>query len=285
MMGRLTKKSKILITVSSAISALLIATMILWYVSAGRNNAQPKGSAPVFLAIVLIAVISTAVVIYIRMRRKGYTKELSKEYFEAYEAVQDSVANSNLTISERKEVISDVAGMLYFAQKEGRALQDVVGEDTEEFVEKVKHSFGYRNGALFYFINGLMYLIMMLGLVQAVNFFAHEQAKTFFDAKMGISMFFYLAVLSFLVVPLVRRSMTKKKFGWTFVIPFIFVAIYIVLTETLHRIDIDAAWIDAYLNGEAGFITSWWWLTAFAALIGLGFIAKWLIRKRSIKKL
>jgi hypothetical protein len=47
----------------------------------------------------------------------------------------------------------------------------------------------------------------------------------------------------------------------------------------------DAAWIDAYLNGEAGFITSWWWLAACAVLIGLGFLAKWLIRKRSIKKL
>lgn len=284
-MNKLTKKSKTLIIVTSVISALLIITAAVWYIAAGGTGAQGRGGMFILLIIVLIAVIATAGLIYARLKRNEYTKELNPEYFEAYEAVQDSVSNSNLTISERKEVLSDVTGMLYYAQKEGRSAKEAIGDDIEGFVDKVKASFGYRNGAVFYIINGLMYLIMILSLTQAVNFYMHEEVKNFFDAKMGISIIPYMVALSFLVVPLMRRSIAKMKMGWAFFIPLIFVVVYIGLNEILYRTNPDIAWIDAYLNGEAGFITSWWALAAYAAAEGLGFLAKWFMRKKSLKKL
>ena len=284
-MSKITNKSKTLIIVSSVISALLIIIAVVWYVAAGAGGVQKTGGMFILLAIVLMAVIATAALIYARLKRNEYTKEMSPEYFEAYEAVQDSLNSSNLTISERKEVLSDVAGMLYFAQKDGRALQNVVGEDTETFVVKVKQSFGYRNGVFFTLINGVMYLIMLLSLLQAVNFFAHEEVKTFFDTKMVIYMFFYMVMLSFLIMPLLRWSIAKRKFGWTFGIPFIFAVLHIALQETLRRIDINAAWIESYMHGEVGFITSWLRLAIYVCVIAMGFAAKWWIRRRSLKKL
>ena len=213
-MSKITNKSKKLIIISTVISALLIITAIVWYAASGVDS-QGRGFVFIFLAIVLLAVLATAVLIYSRLKRTEYTKELSQEYFEAYESVQDAVGSSNLTISERKEVLSDVAGMLYYAQTENRSAKDVVGDDALAFVEKVKHSFGYRNSAAFFIIDALIYLIMIMCLLQVVNFFAHEQAETFFEATIGISIIPYMVALSFLVVPLMRRSIARKKRGWT----------------------------------------------------------------------
>ena len=55
-----------------------------------------------------------------------------------------------------------------------------------------------------------MYLIMLLSLAQAANFFAHEEVTSFFDAKMGISIIPYMAALSLIIAPLMRRAVSKK---------------------------------------------------------------------------
>ena len=284
-MNKLTNKSKRLVAVSAVISALLIITAVVWYIAAGGGDDSGRGGIFILLAIAVIAVAATAVLIYTRLKRNEYTKSFSREYFEVYEAVQDAAGNSNMTVSERKEVLSDVAEMLYYAQREGRSAEEVIGGDAQGFVDKVKEAFGYRNGAVFYLINGLMYLIMLLSLLQAVNFWAHEEVISFFDAKMGISIIPYMVALSFLIVPLMRRSISQKKMGWTFLIPVIFVVLYIASHEILYRIDTDSAWIKSYLDGEAGFIKSWWHLVAYSVMEGLGFFAKWYLRKRSVKKL
>jgi len=67
---------------------------------------------------------------------------------------------------------------------------------------------------------------MILSFLQLINFF---------DAQMRNSIVPYMAALSFIIVPLVRSSMSKKKIGLAFNIPL----------------------IKNYLDGEVGFITSW----------------------------
>ena len=140
-MNKLTNKSKRLVAVSAVISALLIITAVAWYIAAGGNDDSGRGGIFILLAIAVIAVAATGVLIYTRLKRNEYTKSFSPEYFEAYEAVQDAVGSSNLTIAERKEVLSDVAGMLFFAQKEGRDAKEVIGGDAQGFVDKVKEAF------------------------------------------------------------------------------------------------------------------------------------------------
>ncbi|MCK5129586.1 MAG: DUF1048 domain-containing protein [Clostridiales bacterium] len=284
-MNNLTKKSKMIIVFSAIISTMLIITIAVLYTMMSKNNTINKESMILIPLIVIIALIAFVVVIYNRKKRNEYTKDLNPEYFEVYENIQDAMKNSNLTKIERKEVLSDITSMLYHAQVEGRDVHEVVGNDIECYTQKVKASFGYRNSILFYLLNGALYLIMILGLLQVINFLSHEEVTHFFDAQMGISIIPYMVVLAFLIVPLTRHSMAKQKLGWTFLTPIIFVIVYIAFHEILQYLDLDVYWINQYLNGDVGFITSYGWLALYVGIAVACLMLKWYLRKRSLKNL
>lgn len=282
-MNNITKRSRVKIIASAIVSLTLIALIVLLLISSKENSSKTA-----MLAIIIIcglAIASLVIVIVSRLKRNEYTKTFSKEYYEAFEAVQDGLKNSNLTKFEAKEVISDVTSMLYHAQKEGRDINDVVGLDTLEFVKKIEASFGKRNSVIYAVLNGIMYLAFVLVLMQFAVFTMRDDSIPFFETQISVSIVPYMILLSFVVIPIMRKYIAKQKIGMSFAVVGALVVLYFAAHEMFYRIDHSIKWIDRYLNGEFVFLSSYTVLAIVAVIFMLCFGLKLYLRQQSIKKL
>jgi DNA-binding ferritin-like protein (Dps family)/drug/metabolite transporter superfamily protein YnfA len=235
--------------------------------------------------ICILAIASFAAVIVVRLKRNEYTKEFNKEYYEVYEAVQDGLKNSNLTRFESKEVQNDILSMLYHAQKDGRKAQDVIGEDTQEFIKKVEQSYGYRNSILFAALNGVLYLAFVLSLMQFTVYIMRSDGVPFFETLMSVSILPYMVLLSFIVIPIMRRLIAKQKIGRSFAAAGGLVVIYFAAHEIFYRVNHNIKWIESYLNGEFVFISSYIMLAAVVVICAVSAGFKIYLKQRSLKRM
>ena len=284
-MNKLTKKSKLIITFSAGISVLLILTIIALLITKNNNSSLNPMNILLISIIVVLAIVSLAVVIIVRLKKSKYVDKLNIEYYEVFETIQDAMKNSNLTKMEAGEVMNDITSMLFHAQMEKRSVNEVVGEDINNFIEKIKNSFGYRSSIVFSAINGVLYLIYILALMQTVIFLVRPDPGSFFNIEVSISILPYMAILAFFVLPFMRYNISKQKMGMVFFIPIALVVLYYGAHELFHYLDLNIQWIDNYLNGDFVFITSYVILFIYAAIVVICLFAKWIIRNRSIKKL
>lgn len=284
-MKNLTKKSKMIIVVSACVSILLIITVVALLIATYHNGNLNSSSIFLILSIIVLAIVSLAIVIIVRLKRSKYTKQFNKEYYEVFETVQDAMKNSNLTKMETSEVMNDITSMLFHAQMEGRIVSDVVGDDVDIFVQKVKDSFGNRNSILFSIMNGVLYLVYVLALMQSVIFLVRSNTSSFFNIEMSISIVPYMVILSFFIIPFMRYYISKQKVGWAILIPIGLVVIYFGTHELFHYLDLNVEWIYNYLNGDFVFISSYLMLFIYLGLVVICLLLKWYLRYRSIKNL
>ncbi len=281
-MNNVTKRSKIKIAVSAAISVLLIATIILFIAVANENSSK---LAVIAVIICALAVISLIIVIVARLRRNEYTKTFTEEYYEVFEAVRDGINGSNLTKSEKQEVIGDITSMLYHAQKTNRNVTDVVGEDTHRFVKKIEESYGSKNSVLYALLNGFIYLAFVLCVMQTAVFFMREDGVPFFKTLMSVSILPYMMLLSFIVIPVMRNFIAKQKIGRAVAAVGILVLLYIAAHEVLYRINHNIKWLENYLNGEFVFLSSYVMVGIVLGICAVCFATKMYLRRRSIKNI
>ncbi len=284
-MNNLTKRSKMIIIIAACISFLLIITTTLLFIATNKSGNFNPSNNMLILTIILLAILSLVIVIVVRLRRNEYTKMFNKDYYKVYETMQDTMKNSNLTKMEKMEVISDITSMLYHAQMQKKDVKDVIGDDVNGFMERVKNSFGYRSSILFAVINGIIYLIFILTLMQGVNFLALEKGASFFNVEMSTSILPYMILISFFVLPLFRHFVAKQKISWAVFVPAVLITAYIGFHELFYRIDHNIVWIEKYLSGNFVFISSYAVVIIWACVVAICLLAKWYIRKRSIKKL
>lgn len=284
-MNNLTKNSKKLITISVIVSLLVIISFIVLYSIANKQGNISDGTPITMIIIILLALLSVTFMIFSRFKRTKYTKLLNKNFYEAYESFAEALQDSNLSLTEKKEVLLDVSGILLEAQQNGRTVSNVVGSDMDAFVNKVIQSFGYRNGFIFGILTGILYVMYMLLIIQTATYFIRDNGISYFNTTVGISILPYIVAISMFALPFSQRFAARKKYIKMILIPAIVLAIYITTHELLHKFGENISWINTYLDGETLLIKSWLIVTIWVVVIGSVLIAKELLRRRSIRNL
>jgi len=237
-----------------------------------------------FAVITLLAVAFTALVVWQRVRRDRYTAGLAPEYSAAYEAVSDRLAVSPLSRVQHREVLSDVLELLYHAQETGRPATDIVGDDVGAFVERVQESHGYRGTLGFHLLGGVQCLSWLLPFLQLVNWVAHPEADSYFDATMGIAMVPFIALVAFVVMPLTQTALARNRIGPLVLFPLGIAVLFILCLEVGHRYGWHLPWVRTFLDGEVAVVGSWGIALLWGAAVAAAAVGKWWLRRRALSR-
>jgi DNA-binding ferritin-like protein (Dps family) len=256
---------------------LLIVTM--W--NKGRiSDARPWP----FAVIVFLAVASTVLVVWTRMRRDKYTAGLAPAYFASYEAVADWLSVSALSRQQRREVLGDVLELLYHAQETARPSTDVVGDDVGAFVDRVQQSHGYRGTLEFHLLSGVQYLGLLLPLLQLVNWVAHPGTDSYLEATMGISMIPFIALLAFVVMPLTQLALVRNRIVPALAFPLGIGLLFVLCSELGRRYAWHLPWVRTFLDGEVVVVGSWGIALLWGAAVAGASAGKWWLRRRALNR-
>jgi DNA-binding ferritin-like protein (Dps family) len=279
MKRRISTKSKWMIISSFVLSALLIATIAV------NMAAYSWETDMVFvIGLIALAVAAFAGTVIMRLRRRGYAKRLSEEYFAEYEKVRDALGSSMMSRAEAKETLEDVLSLMLEAQAQGRGVKEVVGE-TDAFVRRLLDSFGYRNNFLFQMLSVVQYGIILTSLIQLLIYFEEGGRTGIFDIRIGVSMFVMLMIVVFVVYPVIRSGIRKDRSVLPFVLPLAFGVGYVALMEVLRSTAGHLEWVEAFLDGEMKMIFSWWLFACLLAVMLAAQGVKIFMRRRSLRRL
>lgn len=282
-MKKLTKQTRWMIYSALFISGLVIFTVILYLVSSRENveNARVWVAA----AVILIAILSVGIVILARKRIQKTAGLLDKEYFEVYEIIADSFEGSVLGVWERKETLNDILGLFIDAMNSGKTVEQVTGGDINEFIRRVKSSFGYRNGLLFGFLSGCQYAIMYLFFIQIYEWLRDSWNEGFFTASPGYASLVLLMPIAFFGIPLMRYFIMKQKIVIAMVIPLAIFGLDVAFLEITYARFMHLDFIYAIHEKGLSYVPNWGFLVLWITVLFLTYLAKWLLRRTSIKKL
>ncbi|MBN1624509.1 MAG: hypothetical protein JXN10_01375 [Clostridia bacterium] len=282
-MKKLTKQTRLIIYYALFISSLLIFTVIFYLVSSREN----VGNARIWVAatVILIAVLSVGIVILARKKIKKTAGLLNKEYFEVYEMIADSFEGSVLGVMERKETLNDILGLFIDAMNSGKTVEQVTGGDINEFIRRVKSSFGYRNGVLFGFLSGCQYAILYLFLIQGYEWMRDSWNEGFFSASPGYSSIVLLMPIAFFGLPLMRYFIMKQKIFIAMIIPLAIFGLDVAFMEITYARFMHLDFIYAIHEKGLSYVPNWGFMVLWIAVLFMTYMTKWLLRRASIKKL
>ena len=277
-MIRITKQSKKWVIGIALLVGALVISLILSLVYSG--SATPW----LMIVITLLAVGSGGQAISMRIRRGKYPALMDNQYDEAYESVMIALRNSGLGAIEQKDILLDIADLMLAAQRDGRVVGEVLGQDIGQFVNRTIEAYGYRHKLAFNLLYGLQCLVGSLVIVQAANCLLHGAAP-FFETAVGVMILPYLVLLSFVLLPLMHHFIARQKLLWTILPPVLLVAAFFAINSLLHAYGEGLPWAQVYLDGEVVVIGAWWVLLILAIVFAGSFALKYWLRRRAIRSL
>lgn len=279
----LTRQSKKIVIFSSILIGLLIISAIIMLVF-WSNNGSGNSLSWILAVIIFFALISAVLMIILIVKHRGYSSFLKNDYYEVYERIVAALENSTLSIFERREILLDISELLFNAQEKKRPVDSVIENNIEDFIGRIKLSYGYRNSVVFNILSGIQNFIFVLTIVQ-VAIFLIRQTDPFFETTMGLMILPYMFLLSFLLLPLLRYLISRQKIIW-FIIPLVgLVSLFLGSNELLRRFGSDIAWVQTYFEKEITFISSWFIVIILILVMVSSWLAKWFMRRQSIKKI
>lgn len=283
----LTRQSKKIVIFSSILIGLLIISAIIMLVF-WSNNGPGNSLSWILAVIILFALISAVLMIILIVKRRRYSSFLRNDYYEVYERIVTALENSTLSIFERREILLDISELLLEAQEKKRQVSSVIEDNIEDFIGRIKLSYGYRNSVVFNILSGIQNFIFVLTIVQ-VAIFLIRQTYPFFETTIGLMILPYMFLLSFLLLPLLKYLISRQKIIW-FIIAFIIalvslVSLFLGSNELLRRFGSDIVWVQTYFEKEITFISSWLIVIILILIMLSSWLAKWFMRHQSIKKM
>jgi len=218
------------------------------------------------------------------MKLRKNTKHLSPEYFEVYEEISDKLNSSTMSTLERKEIMSDILDLLILAGKDNRQVSEVVGSDTDEFINQIQSSFGYRSSIIFNLITGIQYSIIYLFMIQTF-IYIENIGKSFYIMQLEISMIFLLSLMAFIGVPFLFYFKRKNKLLLMLTIPVALLILFIALMETISKYFYDVPFLYNLAEGEINAFPNIWFVLLWSLIFIGSIILKWILRRASIKRL
>ena len=279
----LTRQSKKIVIFSSILIGLLIISSIIMFVF-WPNNRSGNSLLSILTIIIFFALISAVLMIILIAKRRRYSSFLRNDYYEVYERIVLALENSTLSIFERREINLDISELLLQAQEKKRPVNSVIENNIEDFIERIKLSYGYRNGIVFNILSGIQNLLFVLTIVQATIYLIRN-TDPFFEATMGLMMLPYMFLLSFLLLPLLKYLISRQKIIWFIIALVGLVSLDLGSNELLRRFGSDIAWVQTYFEKEITFISSWFIIIILILVMVSSWLAKWFMRRQSIKKM
>lgn len=282
-MKKITKQSRWIIYTSLFLSGTVIFSALLYYFSAKESS--DKSIIWLFIAILAIAVMAVAVVIYTRKKMRTKARLLNEDFFTAYEAIADSMNGSVLGYMEKRETLKDILGLFIDAQASGRTAEQVTGGNISVFVSQVQDSFGYRSKFLFASLSGIEYAIIYMFMIQIYEWLRGSEGLGFFHSKPGYSSIILLLPIALIGIPLLNHYVRKQKMFIGVGIILGFFAIGVAFMEFTYANYMGIEWIRKIHEETFSYVPGWGflvlWISIFAVSLGL----KWIIRRKSIEKL
>lgn len=283
-MKKLTKKSRWMLYLSLFISGLVIFSTV-FYIIAARDGKNDKTENLVLVIIIIIAALAILSMLVSRMKLRKNTKNLSPEYFEAYEEISDMLNGVAMSNMEKKETMTDILDLFLLADKDEKKVSEVVGKNINEFVEQIQDSFGYRSKVFFHFLTGVQYSVLYIFMMQGAEFLKAENGLGFFGQEIAISLPLLLIPLAFFGIPLMVNFIRKSKLVLAMIVPIVLMGIFIAVMETLNKFYLHIPWVytlvEGHINVMPNFGVLFLWIITFA----LSSFLKVVQRRLSIKKL
>jgi hypothetical protein len=284
-MNNLTKKGKQIFIISVIVAVLIITTLIIQLVLSSQNENFEIKNFFVMIIIAVLAIGSCVYVYFVYSKRKGYTKNLSKDYYEKYESIILALKQTPLNYLERKEVADDVLAILIREQENGKTVDEAISMDSSEYVKKICESYGARNKLVFNILNGIQFSIFCFTIVQLAIYIARDTLNNFFSSSISISLIVYVIILSFVILPLTKSFKLNKKPFTAIISIVIILALYITAHELLYKFGENIIQIQNYLNLEVVFISSYGIAAFWIVIMILTMLLRGFLRKKSIKSL
>ncbi len=277
----MTTRNKVLILSSLLLAILVIASVILWQVSA--VNQGNGGTTPVFLliTIIVISVLSVFLVYFLKIRKRRFENNLNKEYYERYEIIKDALVNSQLPAPTKKDIIEDVLDLLLTAQNSGKPINAVV-ENTDDFVRNIIQSYAnpVKLGLLSLFDSLIAFSLMVLGATTFI--WLERTSQGFFSTSIDFGMVLFFGLVAFLLFPVTKVGSGTRN-PWIFVVPVAGGILFVLLSELLRAFFYDAKAVQYFLDGMIRMVPNVWVLAIYILVIPLLMMLKQVIRKRLIK--
>lgn len=242
----LTTRNKVLLVSSIILALLVIAIVVVWEIT-GQSSGE-KIPVVLFVTIIVISILSVFVVYFSKIQKKKYEKLLNQEYYEQYEIIKDAVANSQLSVVTKKDIIEDILELLLSAQESGKSVASVVG-DPQIFTNEIISSFAkpIRLAMLSLFDGLIAFILMILGA--SFVLWLEQTQQSFFATRLDISMVILFLLVTFLLVP-VTKAQTGTRNPWMYIIPVAGGLLFILLAEFLRAFFYDVNAVRQILDGS-----------------------------------
>lgn len=242
----MTTRNKVLLVSSIILALLVIAIVVVWEIT-GQSSGE-KIPVVLFVTIIVISILSVFVVYFSKIQKKKYEKLLNQEYYEQYEIIKDAVANSQLSVVTKKDIIEDILELLLSAQESGKSVASVVG-DPQIFTNEIISSFAkpIRLAMLSLFDGLIAFILMILGA--SFVLWLEQTQQSFFATRLDISMVILFLLVTFLLVP-VTKAQTGTRNPWMYIIPVAGGLLFILLAEFLRAFFYDVNAVRQILDGS-----------------------------------
>jgi len=265
---------------SSVLLALLvILSAIAFALSSTSQNAANNASTFLIAIIILVSISSVFVVYFTNVQKRKYEKLLNQEYFQEYEILKDAVANSQLAISNKKEINEDILDILLSAQEAGKSVHDVVG-NPERFAQEILLSYARPTQlAILSFLDSLIAFVLFV-IGTSLLLWLGEPRQSFFAIRLDIAMVVFFILVAFVLLPVTRKQ-TSTKNPWAFLLPIAIGVLFVLLAELLRAFFYNLEIVKQFLDGTVRMIPNAGFLTIYLLAIPVFLLLKQILRNRS----
>jgi DNA-binding ferritin-like protein (Dps family) len=275
----MTQRNKIKLMSSVLLALLVILSVTAYAISSTPQNAANNASTLLITIIILASISSVFVVYFTKVQKRKYEKLLNQEYFQEYEILKDAVVNSQLAISNKKEVNEDILDILLSAQEAGKSVHEVVG-NPERFVQEILLSYARPTQlAILSFLDSLIAFVLFL-IGTSLLLWLGETQQSFFAIRLDITMVVFFMLVAFVLLPVTRKQ-TSTKNPWTFLLPITIGILFVLLAELLRAFFYNLEVVKQFLDGTLRMIPDAGFLTIYLLSIPVFLLLKQIFRNRS----
>jgi hypothetical protein len=205
----MTKRDKVVMISATVLAILVIATTILQAVASAEQSRPVFW--PITIGIILLSLFSVVFVFIRRVRKSAFEKKLKPDFFNAYQAVKDALASSELPMVYQREASSDILELLLSAQASGKMVDSVI-PNTREFSQRILFAYSSKSRAGFIgLIDGcIAFLLFVLG--SHTLLWLEQNGQDYFLVKTDASLVLVFIIIAICVLPFLRRTRRKAVY-------------------------------------------------------------------------
>lgn len=275
----MTTRNKVLLFSSIVLALMVIASIVVWEIT-GQSSEEQMPTV-LIVAIIIISILSVFVVYFSKIQKKKYEKLLNQEYYEQYEIIKDAVANSQLSVGTKKDIIEDILELLLSAQESGKTVASVVG-DPQLFSQEIMSSFAkpYRLALLDLFDSLIAFILMVVGA--SFMLWLEQTQRSFYTTKLDISMIAFFILVAFLIIP-VTKAGTGTRNPWIFMVPIAGGVLFVLIAELLRAFLYDVDLVRQLLDDSVRMVPNMLTLIIYLLSVPMFLILKQISRKRILR--